>query len=40
MEDHRADFIQNPTLEDIIAVDAWARVNVKNQAKAKKLIVV
>ena len=33
MEAHEKDFVQNPTLEDIIAVDAWAREQVKIEAE-------
>ena len=25
MEKHKADFMENPTLEDIVNVDVWAR---------------
>lgn len=28
MEDHRSDFVQNPSLDDIIQVDQWARQHV------------
>jgi len=33
MEAHQPDFLQNPTLEDIVRVDAWAREQVKAEAK-------
>ena len=33
MAAHEKDFVQDPTLEDIIAVDAWAREHVKIEAE-------
>ncbi|KAJ8608247.1 hypothetical protein CTAYLR_009479 [Chrysophaeum taylorii] len=32
MDDHKADFLQAPTLDDIIHVDAWARDRVRREA--------
>merc|ERR1712094_23333 len=36
MEAHKADFIQEPSLDEIIEVDLWARRFVKDFASAKK----
>ena len=36
MEAHKADFIQEPSLDEIIEVDLWARRFVKDSASAKK----
>ena len=33
MEAHQPDFLENPSLEDIVRVDAWAREQVKAEAK-------
>jgi len=39
MAAHEKDFVQNPTLEDIIAVDAWAREQVKIEAEKMPALV-
>ena len=36
MEAHKADFVQEPSLDEIIEVDLWARRFVKDFASAKK----
>jgi len=36
MEAHQKDFLENPTLEDIIATDAWAREQVVREAERLK----
>ena len=33
MAAHEKDFVQNPTLEDILQTDAWAREQVKVEAE-------
>ena len=40
MDDHREDFLQNPTLDDIIHVDQWARTNVQQLAEKPKKVLV
>ena len=36
MDAHRADFTAAPSLDDIVAVDAWAREQVKRESEALK----
>ena len=38
MEDHKKDFITDPSLDDILAVDAWARQHVRDFAAQRYVL--